>query len=395
MEDLILMITPSVANYDALRRAAAAAADGWQVRRASDIPSALARVAGGGIGFVVLDISQEASAQAENLPAVAAAVADLPVLAWADTDSPGLAGFVAGSGAAGYLTRDTAAMDLTRLRAGTPRPAPAPKPFQASPPAAPSRATILSVMGAKGGVGATTLALNLAAALTAQGSVILAEVRSSFGTLHSHFRPGRLVRGLTSLRADRPSVSALWPAPNIPGLRILFAPQTMADCRELDPAEAVSILYWMGSQADFLVTDLPVSFTEANRAILGASHYLTMVVEPLPHCLRLARMTLDGIQGWERTPASVGAVVVRRSAESGAFPVADIDAELGVPVTGVLPPAPELCIRAERTSSTLIQCDPESLIAESVMTLSQRFAPQRMPPASSGGYAAHRETVLR
>ena len=361
--ELVLMVTTSAANFKALRQTVADGGGHCQVRRAHDVPTALARVAGGGVRVIVLDISgpQDGPGRLDGIGDLHDGVPELPLLVWSVSEVPGLLGIAARMGASGSVTRDVKPSELNRIlktAIGT-----------AEPSAAAGKAAVIAVMGAKGGVGATTVALNLAAELTARGSVILAEIRSTFGSLHGHLHPGRLVRRLTNSRSNHSgaleaplATSVLWPAPSVARLRVLFGPQTAEECGEIDPARATAILQQLAGAADFVVVDLPVALSPANRAILGASEYLALVLDPIPACLRLGKLTLDGIQTWDQTPCSVGTVVVKRSAENTSIPVTQIEAELGVPILTVIPPAPELCMQGERAHIPLIQCDPDSLV---------------------------------
>jgi pilus assembly protein CpaE len=245
-------------------------------------------------------------------------------------------------------------------------------------------ATIISVMGVKGGVGTSTVATNLAAALTERGTVILAELRPTFGSLGSHFRPGRMVPGLSSkwdadVAGMRSRVAAaLWPVPSVPRLRILFGPQTPLDCGEINPERIATLLRILAAEADFLVTDLPASLDPSNREILSRSHYMALVMEPARACMGLAKLTLEGINMWEKAPRSISAVIVKRTAEGSPLPLAEIEAELGIPMQCVIPPAPELWLRGERTRVPLIQCDADSLAADTFFTMSREYPLQTM-----------------
>jgi pilus assembly protein CpaE len=235
-------------------------------------------------------------------------------------------------------------------------------------------AMIVSVMGAKGGVGTTTIAMNIAASLAARSGAILAEFRPSLGSLQGHFHPGRMVRGLASLAEPGTAArSVLWPVPGVAGMRILFGPQTAAECQEFSAGQTLGILSRLSEEARFVVLDLPVSFGEANRAVLGESQYLALVVEPTPVCVRMSKATLEGIQSWDKAPASIGAVVVKRRSEGVTLPLAEVEAELGIPILKVIPPAPALCVAGEQAHMPMQLCDPESLAADSLKALGHAF----------------------
>jgi Flp pilus assembly CpaE family ATPase len=196
-----------------------------------------------------------------------------------------------------------------------------------------------------------------------------------------------MIRGLKNRRdGDVPETpngamtSLLWPVPTIAGLRVLFGPQTSADCAEIEPATATTLLRALAAEADFVVVDLPASLSVANRAILGASHYMTLVVEPIPICMRLGKLTLEAILRWEKAPVSIGTTVVRQGREGVPVPLAEIEAELGVPIQTVVPPAPEFRLQGERTRVPMIQSDPDSPVAESFVALARGFALQTRRP---------------
>jgi pilus assembly protein CpaE len=267
-----------------------------------------------------------------------------------------------------------------------------------------AKATIIAFMGVKGGVGTTTAAMNTAAALTGLGSVILAEIRPMFGSLRGHFNPGRMVRGFANRgdgemsEPDSHAIpSLLWPIPGAPGLRVLFGPQTPQDCVEIDADWATEVLYTLAAEADFVVADLPVSFSAANRAILGASHHLILVLEPNFSSLNLGKLTLEGIHSWERRPASIGAVVVKRSPEGVPISIPEMETSLQIPINGIVPPALELCVHSERARAPMIHCDPDSLVTDSFLKLARSFplqpssgAPRQTPPRQSETAAGQR-----
>lgn len=384
MQTIILMLSGSADNFDGLTRTVSACDPRYQTRRADDVATALARVAGGGVVLVLVDVSagQEILAALARVDQLRSAAPGLPLAIWADASTSnaaalasraGILGCVAGSGDLRELKRilETAVERRDSLATRT-RPAPA-------------NATVVAVMGVKGGVGTSTVAMNTAAALTASGSVILAEIRPMFGSLHSHFHPGRMIRGFSNHgsveSAESETRGSLWPVPGVPGLRVLFGPQTPADCGEIEGPGAAAFLYKLADEADFVVVDLPVSLSAANRAILGASHHLLLVLDPSAPCLALGQLTLEGIQSWARRPASIAAVVVKHHSEGLSLSLPDIESGLRIPISGVILPAPDLCLHGERARLPMIQCDPESLAADSFLALARCFPRQSSLPA--------------
>lgn len=80
------------------------------------------------------------------------------------------------------------------------------------------------------------------------------------------------------------------------------------------------------------------------------------------------------------TGMSFGSIVVRLTAEGIPTSPAEIEAEMGVPILAVVPPAPELSTQGERTRLPLVQSEPQSLVAEGFITLAHRFPRQTSRP---------------
>jgi Mrp family chromosome partitioning ATPase len=103
-------------------------------------------------------------------------------------------------------------------------------------------AEIISVFGAKGGVGTSTVALNLASALAQKDKVILAEFTPAFGTLGQYFGLHDRAPGIASFK-EMPSdligmeevKACLWSVSKQPELSIFLGPQTVEDCKEIRP----------------------------------------------------------------------------------------------------------------------------------------------------------------
>jgi MinD-like ATPase involved in chromosome partitioning or flagellar assembly/HPt (histidine-containing phosphotransfer) domain-containing protein len=259
----------------------------------------------------------------------------------------------------------------------TPRPQPVSK--RIGPPQKAS--TVITFMGAKGGVGTTTVALNTASALARRSHAILVELRPALGTLSFYFRPpnrtltiAHLLEIESTVVATRQAEACLWSYEKIPGLRLLFGPQAIEQCREISPAHAKAILATLARLADYVIVDIPTSLGETNRAVIEDSSRLVLVVERDPICVQTAKLMLPWIGASNPALELTGAVVVNRAALATPMPIPEIEAQLGVPALKVIPPAPDLCMAAQKVGSPAVLFDPESLIAGSFAELAEHLA---------------------
>ena len=365
-EPLILTVCDDAATFESIERFLVRQHGlNVQLRWVRDLSVAMARVAGGGVSSVLIDCSPTGDAEnwLRRFPLRESDLGGRPVVLWLGSGAP--LPEACERAAAGWpkVAANTPVAELRRLWGEQ-----SAKPL----PTTPARlgATLISVMGVRGGVGTSTVAMNVAASLTANGNVILAELRSTFGSLDGHFHPGRVVRGIGSLvDSDVALPSLLWPAPRPAGLRLLFGPQKVSECREWNAAEVSGLLQQLAGHADYVVLDLALSFGEMNRAILAESDYLTLVMEPTQSSVQLGRLMVEGIAAWPQAPASVGGVLVRRRPEGAPLTPREAERELGVPILKMIPPAPESCLASERERMPLVEYDPEGLAADCLLQL--------------------------
>jgi len=258
---------------------------------------------------------------------------------------------------------------------------------------------IIALLGTKGGVGTTTIALSLASILARERSVVLVEMSPTFGSLASHLQVHNLSRNLSHcLNPDSRSPgsgdpkAALWAYKNVPGLSILFGPQTAGECAEIDPGRAGSLLQSLAALADYVIVDLPASLSGANRAVIESSSSMALVVERNPVCARLAGKMARTIESWNAASLPLGAVLVSRAPVGCPAPLPEIESLLKCRVLGVVPPAPDLCLRAQNAGMPVAVLNPESQMSGSLDDLSETLAPARLGfatrQAGNGGFRA-------
>jgi MinD-like ATPase involved in chromosome partitioning or flagellar assembly len=400
------------ADADLLRRILADGASLCQLRPVSNVPIALARIGGGGVDAVLLALSEVPGSVlvTEILDAVASLGRDapqVPVVVLCDTDQPDIATRAREAGASALVARAQWRAELNgviRDAIGDASPSSAPSLSTASETH--GRASVTAILGAKGGVGTTTVALNVAVALAQGSQVILAEMRPTLGTLGLCFRPNRKVRNLRNLLdvlpgtlTPRAAELCLWQAPGTPGLSILLGPQNFEECQEIGAEQALAVLRALASLADYVIVDLPASLSAANRAILSGCDALALVVEREPVCMEAAKSILQAIEQFDVAPNSIGTVVVNRAALVSPVPLAELEAKLGFPTLVSIPPAADLCVRSQRARIPIVTLDAESMAAQQMDALARslpqpRFRRPSMQPGTLASGPPHPPATL-
>ncbi len=142
---------------------------------------------------------------------------------------------------------------------------------------------------------------------------------------------------------------------------------------EIGLGHAQALTRALAGMADFVIFDLPASLSNANRAIIEESGFLALVVERDPVCVHSGRLMARAIESWDAAP-QVATVIVNRANLGCPMPMAEIDTQLGCPAFGVIPPEPDLCLRAQNARTPLVVFQPDSLVAESLIALAERLA---------------------
>lgn len=234
-----------------------------------------------------------------------------------------------------------------------------------------ARAKMLALVGAKGGVGTTTVAVNLALGLTQHGKrVILVDLHSCMGCV-CRMLGLDLCQGWTELaqtesRSIRRGDIERRLARHSSGLQVLGSEELPPEQeqRELTSEQAEAMLDELSTMAEWVLFDLPLQLHPASESVLGRCDFVTVVTEADPLALRCAKDRLALLQRRGIPRDMVGVVVVNRTPSAMTMAIDQLEDRLGAAIVGVMPPAAEACLHALSHGTPLIQARPDHLAAE-------------------------------
>jgi Flp pilus assembly CpaE family ATPase len=163
----------------------------------------LHRLAQGGIDLIILDLDLPDSSGFQTFASIQAHAHGIPIVILSADDNQALALRTIQEGAEDYLVKSTCGPELLLRAMMHAIVRHATRPGQSSTATAPGRATVLGVLGAKGGVGATTIACSLAVELRRQTSQKVLVAGLDFRTDMAH-----LLMGLSTKYSMRDAVEA-------------------------------------------------------------------------------------------------------------------------------------------------------------------------------------------
>lgn len=280
------------------------------------------------------------------------------------------------AGADDYLTKPTHPAELaSRVKAILARREA--KQAQAPAQPAPRRGTSIGVLGAKGGVGATTVAINLAAAMLqpASGGVIVTDFRLGVGSLGLQLGFGRS-QGMARLLVKKPTEidKALLEGELIThqsGLQALVSSASPKETLlEYDVRTAVAIARTTRAISQTVVHDLGCGLAPTTLKLIPEVDRLVLIVEPNTTALMMGRELIREIEA-QNSGGRISVVVVNRSQSSLQTPWHEVENILGREVKGIISAAPELAFQSVEHSTPMILLQPNAIVSGQYTKLAQ------------------------
>jgi pilus assembly protein CpaE len=296
-----------------------------------------------------------------------------------------VAGFEAG--ADDYLTKPTHPAELaSRVKAILARSAAQRRPRT-------DQAVTMGFMGAKGGVGTTTLAINIATAMAKNEPTALADMRLGQGTLGLALGFGRSTGMANLLSRPANEITARAVENELvthgSGLRLLLSSSRPKETLlTVAPESAALVIRHLRALNRSVLVDLGAGLNRITARLLQDMDQLTLAVEPYRISLSLAREILHEIEQIGIAHARVNIVLINRAQSSLQIPWQEAEQILNHEMTAIISPAPELAFQAAEAGHPIILFQPNSIVANQFSKLAEEMSIRMRTMA--GGTMPHR-----
>ncbi|HLY15091.1 MAG TPA: AAA family ATPase [Candidatus Limnocylindrales bacterium] len=238
------------------------------------------------------------------------------------------------------------------------------------------RATIVSIFNPKGGVGKTTTALNLAAALQVRMGLKVMLIDAD--TVTGHIATSLGLESVTTVvdawtedveegRSERSLIDIATQHQN--GLTVCVLTATPLNTEILVPERVGEAIRAARRGFDFIIVDMHPSYSPLNQEIFERSDRILVPVTPDVPALRAAVQMRDVAQ--ELGVRDKLALVVNR-ANSGVS-VADMEKTVGMPALALIRSGGLLFVRAANEGRSVVEQYPKEKVTEDFEVLAQKL----------------------
>jgi len=255
-------------------------------------------------------------------------------------------------------------------------------------------ARVLAVSGAKGGIGKTTLAVNLAAALAVETGepTVLLDLYTQFGdaALLLNLSPRRTLADL--VRLDPAELDERLLEDHLErhetGLHLLAGAGAPLPLDALTPACLDHILSLLKNSHRYLVLDVPPVLHATTLHALTHAHAVLLVANLFDlTTLADSRLWLEAMAGQHVAREAVQ-VILNRAAPRNRLQIPDIERTLGCAAACLIPNDGKLVPVSVNAGVPFVLSHPTSRVAQSVYGLARRLAADAAPASQANAAPA-------
>ena len=235
---------------------------------------------------------------------------------------------------------------------------------------------VIGVLSARGGLGVSSLAANLAAGIftRTQSDVILAELTPGQGAFGINFDVPTQ-KGLTEIlqgsvvEVTREKVQASL-VPHTSGIKLFLASDNPRDITLTSQvANYEALVSRLSSLARFIVLDLGTGLPTFVQKILPMCAERIIVMEGTPSTIQHTKMLIDNIVDMHIDRKSISVVLNNRQRSEAQMSWTQVQEKLGHSIASTLTPAPELFLQAERMQTPAVMCQPTNMTSQQFLKI--------------------------
>lgn len=233
-------------------------------------------------------------------------------------------------------------------------------------------AKVVTVFSAKGGVGKTTLATNLAVALASSGQlrVALLDFDLQFGdvSIALDITPQFTIADMVKEQGWSRDQAVSYLTSHRSGLKVLSAPLKPEQADIIEASHIKNIISVLRSQFDLIVVDTAQNFTDVTLTALDESDLILLVSTLDLPTLKNVMLSNDVMRSLNYPPEKIRLVVNRDNSKIG-LDAGLLEKKLNMPVSYSIPSDGKLVVESLNQGVPFVLSAPKSAISQSIRNM--------------------------
>lgn len=243
-----------------------------------------------------------------------------------------------------------------------------------------SKGQIIGVLGAKGGIGVTTLVINLGVAIAQYDKkVIVCELRPGQGTMGLQLGLNQITGVSEMLNQPTAQITP----DNVEkklvthksGIQVMLSSYDFKDTQLVHKAlpQAEALVLSLAAVGDYLVVDLGAGLNEMSARVIPKCDRVILIVDPIKITLQMAQALLDNLENIGVSRNQVAPVMVNRVQFGMQLTRQQIEDKLGDYLWAVVTPVPEMAYQATESGTPMVLIRPKSQTTQQFNQLAKAF----------------------
>jgi pilus assembly protein CpaE len=247
-------------------------------------------------------------------------------------------------------------------------------------PYPPEKGKVIGFLGVRGGMGTSTLAINIGVALHQAGqNVIVAETNPGRGSMALELGFDNYT-GISTLMKQPEKDIHLKSVEGVlekhaSGVRLLLSSHKPADMDQQESLEnMVPIIGHLSSLASVALLDLGAPAPSSIMPILEVCDLIVLVMEPIFPSTAFGFAMVEDLMSRGIEHKKLNLALVTRMRTSIQIPWREIESKMGVGFLGTLPPAADMAHQASRSTKPLITVHAKGIVSDRIRNLAEELS---------------------
>lgn len=228
--------------------------------------------------------------------------------------------------------------------------------------------TVISVFGAKGGLGKTTIAANLAVKLAEKRKkVALIDLDLQFGDIHIFLdiEPKDTITELFQ-EVIAPNIDSVrsYMAVHSSGVHVLCAPKSPEYAELISAEKVLSLLSLLRTYYDYVIIDTAPTFSDVNMTAIESSSLIFFVTGLDISILKNSKLSISLLESLQQTDKV--RVIVNRAVDTNSISVNDVQKIIGYPIWARLPSDYKVAVNALNRGIPFVSGAPNSKLSQAI-----------------------------